>query len=189
MNVNNYTLAVQMIKDSVSARDVGETLGLEIRHGRCQCPIHGGGDFNCVLYNGNRGYYCHVCKSGGDVIKFVQEYHDMSFKDAVSWLNDAFHLGLDLDRKIDPAEARRAEIALQRRKEAREYAEWKDRMRFNMFAMWDEILKLLERRRDLTAPKTADEEWNREFCQVIRLIPAVKQLVKKSYRDYMEGGK
>ena len=113
----------------------------------------------------------------------------MSFKDAIAWLNDTFHLGLDLERKIDPAEAKRAEIALQMRKEAREFEEWKDRMRFNMFAVWDEILKLLENRRDLYAPSSPGEEWNREFCQTVRLIPAVKRLVMKSYWEYMEGGK
>jgi len=181
--MNNYALAAQKIKDSVSARDVGEMLGLEIRRGRCQCPIHGGGDFNCVLYSGNRGYFCHVCKSGGDVIRLVQEYQKCSFKDAVAWLNDTFHLGIDLDRRMDTKEARRAEIDLQRRKEARELEEWKSRMRFNLYLVADELLELLEDQRDRNVPKTPDEKWNPQFCEAIRLIPAARRFVERCHAD------
>ena len=48
--MNQLTIAAQRIKDTISAQDVGVAMGLEIRHGRCRCPLHGGGDFNCVLY-------------------------------------------------------------------------------------------------------------------------------------------
>ena len=68
---NKLTIAAQTIKDRISALEVGNAIGLEIKHGRCQCPFHGGKDFNCVLYKGNRGWYCHVCKSGGDVLSFA----------------------------------------------------------------------------------------------------------------------
>lgn len=176
--MNNYTIAVDKIKDSISAQDVGEALGLEIRHGRCQCPIHGGNDFNCVLYKGNRGYYCHVCKSGGDVIKFVQEYHKTSFKDTISWYNDTFHLGLDLDSKIDPEESRRAEMAVKMRKEAIEAEAWKDKMKFDLFLVADEILCKLEEQRDKNVPQTPDEAWNEQFCQAIKTIPAAKRFVE-----------
>ena len=181
--MNNYTMAADKIKSSVSALDVGEALGLEIRHGRCQCPIHGGNDFNCVLYKGNRGYYCHVCKSGGDVIKFVQEYHKTSFKASVSWINDAFHLGLDLERRIDPEESRRAEMALKMRKEAQEFSVWKDRMRFDLFLAADRILEMLEEQRDLNVPKTPDEPWNAKFCEAVRVIPAARRFAENCMMD------
>jgi len=184
--MNNYTIVVDKIKASISAVDVGEALGLEIRHERCQCPIHGGQDFNCVLYKGDRGYYCHVCKSGGDVIKFVQEYHKSSFKDAVSWCNDAFHLGLDLDRKIDPAEAKRAEIALKMRKEARDLDVWKDRMRFNLFLAADQLVEMLEEQRDLHVPKTPNETWDPKFCEAIRILPAARRFAENCLSDCTE---
>ena len=177
--MNNLMLATQKIKDTISAQDIGEALGLEIRHGRCQCPLHGGNDFNCVLYKGSRGFYCHVCKSGGDVIKFVQQYYKSSFKDSVSWINDTFHLGLDLDRKMDPAEAKRAEIALQKRKREREFQAWKDRMQFDLALAADQIVEKLEKQRDLNAPKTADEPWNRMFCQAVRLLPVARRYAEE----------
>lgn len=187
--MNNFTIATDKIKASISARDVGEALGLEIRHGRCQCPIHGGQDYNCVLYNGNRGYYCHVCKSGGDVIKFVREYHKSSFKDAIAWFNDTFHMGLDLDSKIDPAEAKRAENAHKMRKEAMELAAWKDKMQFDLFLMADRILEMLEEQRDMNVPKTPDEPWNPKFCDAVKLIPAAKTFSERCLAECIKGEK
>ena len=185
--MNNYTLAVDKIKSSISALDVGEALGLEIRHGRCQCPIHGGQDFNCRLYPGDRGYMCWVCKSGGDVIKFVQEYHKTSFKDTISWFNEVFRLGLDLDSKIDPVEAKRAEMARKMQKEAYELEAWKERMRFDLFLAADRILEMLEEQRDMNMPKYTDDNWNAKFCEAIRVIPAARRFAENCLMDCTKG--
>lgn len=171
--MSRLSVAAQVIKDSVSARDVGDMLGLEIRNGRCKCPIHGGNDYNCVLYKGNRGYYCHVCKAGGDVISFVQKYYDTSFKDAIAWLDDAFHLGLALDKPIDPAKQKEAEIALQRRKRTREFEAWKERMTFDLMLISDRIVERLEEVRDKDRPRTYGA-WNERFCTAVRLLPEAK---------------
>ena len=169
--INKLTIAAQTSKDSVSALDVGRALGLEIRHGRCQCPIHGGKDYNCVLYQGNRGYYCHVCKSGGDVISFVRSYyHDKQFKDIISWFDGTFNLGLDIDGYIDPAERKRAENALQRRKRAYELHEWKNRMQFELAITAEQIVRRLEDVRDEHRPRTYGT-WDEEFYTAVRLLP------------------
>ena len=181
--MTKLSLAVQRIKDNVSAQDVGQALGLEIRHGRCKCPLHGGNDFNCVLYKGNRGFYCHVCKHGGDVVSFVQQYHNMSFKDSVAWFDGTFHLGLELDKPMNPTEARQAEIALQMRKEAQFHEAEMDRMRFGLFLLADMILEKLEEQRDLYVPKTADEPWKKEFCNAIRMIPAAHRFADRCLMD------
>ena len=175
---NNLSLAAQKIKDSVSALDVGEAIGLEIRRGRCKCPIHGGNDFNCVLYGGDRGYYCHVCKSGGDVIKFVQEYHGTSFKEAVEWFNSTFSLGMDIESPLSPEAVKQAENARKTREEERELREWVERMQFDLMLAGDLILEKLEEQRDANLPKTPDETWNRKFCEAVQLIPVAKRFVQ-----------
>lgn len=185
--MNNYTIAAQTIKDTISAMDVGQAMGLEIRHGRCRCPIHGGQDFNCVLYKGNRGFYCHVCKSGGDVISFAQRYYDMNFKDCVSWFNDTFHMGLNLDRTITPEERRRAEMAQKTRKEAIEFQQWKERMKFDMALLADRILEIAENQRDRHVPKTKDEPWDAKFCEAIRVIPAARRFAEDCMMDCIDG--
>lgn len=186
LSLNKYDMAVQTIKGSVSALDVAEALGLEVRHGRCQCPIHGGQDFNCVLYKGSRGYYCHVCKDGGDVIKFVREYYGMTFKDAVAWFRDIFNLPLDLEGKIDPEKQRQAEIAIKMRKRAIAIREWKERTQFGLFLMADEILRRLEDQRDRNVPTKADEPWNKEFAEAVRLIPTARRFAEECYARCMK---
>lgn len=173
--MNNLTIASQTIKDTISALDVGQAIGLEIRHGRCKCPIHGGNDFNCVLYQGNRGYYCHVCKSGGDVISFAQQYYKLSFKDCIAWFNDTFHLGLDLVSTITPEKRRQAEKALQMRKRAIEFQQWKERLRFDLALTADEIVRKLEEQRDRNVPATVGEAWNDLFCEAVELLPEARR--------------
>lgn len=184
--MNALTLAVQTIKDNVSALDVGEAIGLEVRHGRCKCPIHNGNDFNCVLYKGDRGYYCHVCKSGGDVISFVKEYYKMSFKDAVSWLNSTFSLGMDVQSKLDPETAKRAEKQAEMRKEKRELLDWKKDAQYGLALGVSKIAQRLEEMRDDNEPKDRDAEWNPAFCRALRLLPGATRLAQDCMFDSFE---
>lgn len=184
--MNSITLAVQKIKDTISAQDVGRLLGLEIRHGRCQCPIHGGKDFNCVLYKGNRGFYCHVCKSGGDVIRFAQLCNGTPFKDTVMWLSDAFNLGIDFSVKLDPDAAKQAEIALKRRRQEIDFIDWKKRMSFDLSLSADEIVKRLETIRDENVPKTPDEPWNVAFRMSVCLLPEAQKFADDAAMNCIE---
>ena len=183
--MSKLTIAAQTIKDTVSAMDVGNAIGLEIRHGRCQCPFHGGKDFNCVLYGGRRGWYCHVCKQGGDVLSFAQQYYNMSFKDCVAWFCTTFRLPLDIDGDIDPQKQREAEIALQRRKRARELQEWKDRMMFGLSLFADRITERLEKERDIHRPRTYGA-WDEEFCMAVRTLPEARAFTDECETDCMK---
>ena len=183
--MNNLTIAAQTIKDNVSAQDVGMALGLEIRNGRCKCPIHGGGDYNCVLYKGDRGYYCHVCKSGGDVIRFVREYNKMSFSEAVGWLNRTFSLGLELSAKIDPEKQKRAEIALQRRKRVRELRMQVERTKYDLWLCGEKLTEKLEEARDEHRPRTYGA-WNEAFCTAVKLIPYMQRMTEECEMNCIE---
>ena len=177
--INKLGLAAQVIKDRISAVDVAEAIGLEIKHGRCQCPIHGGHDFNCVLYKGNRGFYCHVCKAGGDVVSFVRQYYSMSFKECISWFNSTFSLGMDIDSPMSPEAVKQAENAQRMRKEMHEFQEWKDRMQFNLFLAADRILQALEEQRDANIPNDPNGPWNRTFVRAVWSIPVARRLVEE----------
>ena len=181
--MNQLTLAAQMIKEIISAQDVGRALGLEIRHGRCQCPIHGGQNYNCVLYPGNRGFYCHTCKAGGDCISLVQHYYDTSFKNAVIWLNEAFHLNLNIDSPLPP-DALEAAKKRQREHEAREaFRKWQEDIKFNNALAAYELVRRLEIQRDENTPKTPDESWTPPFCQAVELLPVAKQMAEDAWYD------
>ena len=182
--MNQLTLAVQTIKETISTIDVANAIGLEVRHGRCQCPIHGGTDFNCRLYPGNRGYMCWVCKSAGDVINFVRNiYHDMSFRNSISWFNDNFHLNLNIDSPLSP-EALEAAKKRQREHDAKEaFRRWEEEIKFSNALDTFELLRRLEVQRDENTPKTPDESWTPPFCQAVELLPTVRQMAEDAWYD------
>lgn len=127
----NLREACAMIKQSVSAAQAADALGLAPdRYGRCRCPVHNGQDRNLKVYSGQKGYYCYVCHSGGDVIDLVQNANRCSLKEAVDWLDSAFRLGLEQDDRQAMEAARRA---AERRKREQERNE---RMRERDFSLW-----------------------------------------------------
>jgi hypothetical protein len=136
--------------------------------------MHGGHDFNCVLYKGNRGFYCHVCKQGGDVIRFVQQYYSMAFKDAVMWFNSTFHMCMDIESPMSPEAVKRAEFAQRMRATEREQKEWSDRMRFDLYLAAEEIVSRLENERDSKRPRTYGDRWDPDFCAAVDALPKAR---------------
>ena len=95
------------LKESVTGRMIVEAFrpDLRIRHGRIQCPIHGGDHYNLALYR--NGYHCFVCCCSGDVIQLTMHLTGCDFVSSVTGINDTFGLGLDLSGPRTMAEKRR----------------------------------------------------------------------------------
>ena len=168
-----------IVKENVSALDTGRALGLEIRRNRCRCPIHGGHDYNCVLYSGNRGFYCHVCKAGGDVIKLVQlAMNGMPFPDVLRWFNGTFSLGMDIDSSKDKNRLKQAKKRLNRKAETRAFRERVERLNYDMFLAVSTALDRMEEQRDENRPRRYGEEWNKEFCDAVTAIPELRSAVE-----------
>lgn len=71
-----------------------------------QCPWHD--DTNPSLtINDQKGFcFCHVCRGGGDVVKYVQQRKGLGFRDAVQVTADLMGVQVETDDE-DPAEAAR----------------------------------------------------------------------------------
>ena len=86
---------VQVIHDTVSIEDVIMLYrpDIQIRHGRCPCPIHNGKDYNMSF---NKDYYkCFVCGEGGDVISLVQNMFQYRTRvDAIKRICSDFDTGV-----------------------------------------------------------------------------------------------
>lgn len=176
MNRDQLAVCADYVKEHISALDAGHALGLDIRRGRCKCPIHGGHDYNCVLYPGNRGYVCHTCKSGGDVIRLVRETNaGMSFSDALRWFNSMFDLGMNIDSPADEKRLKQAKDRIKRKEQERAFRERVDKARYDMFLAADKALERLEQQRDDNRPRTYNEPWNDAFAEAVILIPTVRQ--------------
>lgn len=186
--MNNYAIAVDIIKNNISALDVGKTIGLNIdNHGRCPCPFHNGKDRNMKLFTGNRGYSCFVCHNSGDVISFVRQYYSMSFKDCVAWFNDTFRLGLDIESPMSQDELKRAENARKMRERERAFHEWKDYARFRLALDADEIVGKLEEQREQHMPKTPYEAWDEKFCEAVEALPEARRFADDCMMNCMKG--
>lgn len=172
----------ETIKENVSAQDVGLAMGLKIMRGRCQCPIHGGHDFNCRLYPGDRGFVCHVCKVGGDVIKLYRASNpDVSFPDTVRWFNDTFGLGMDVDSPVDQKRLESAKKRLKRKADQRMDQEHFREMMFDMYLTSMDALRRFEDIRDENRPRRYGDEWNKAFADAVQAVPEINR-----YIDYFE---
>ena len=176
---DDWAVYADTVKENVSALDVGHALGLDIRKGRCKCPIHGGHDYNCVLYTGNRGFVCHVCKAGGDVIKLVmQTIPGMSFPDAIRWFNSTFDLGMDIDSSKDENRLKKAKNALKRKAEQRRFSEHIEKLDYDLYLAVCTAYNRLEKQRDANRPKRYSEDWNQPFAEAVELLPELKEYME-----------
>lgn len=114
----DYRNLAQTVISSVSCLDAAHAMGINTDYkGRCQCFFHGGDHRNLKIYGEDRGYYCFVCHAYGNVIDLVMKYQNISFMQAIEWLNDSFSLGLDfggkaqrLSYKVRRSRHRKAEV-------------------------------------------------------------------------------
>lgn len=103
------------VKEAVSMPQVAEYYGLQMnRKGLCLCPFHNDNKPSLKIYPNGRGFYCFSCGAGGDPIKFVSLYREVSNVEAAKELAAAF--GVPLSEPVTYREKREAELAMKRRK-------------------------------------------------------------------------
>lgn len=94
----NHAQAAEVIKNTVSMRDVAGMLGFTPgRGGFMVCPFHGDHDASLKIYDtkgGHSGWHCFGCGRGGSVIDFVMESEKCNFQMAVRIINDRMGLNL-----------------------------------------------------------------------------------------------
>ena len=175
--VKDCSAWAELVKSSVSALDAGRALGLEInRDGRCKCPFHNGGDFNMKLYTGDKGYHCFVCHEHGDVIELVQGVNGCGFTEAVQWLSDAFHLGIDTNTAVTDETRQRAKKRAKTRRELARLHREADERAFDTFLNAADLARTVEQVIEDRRPASPDEEWNKAFCKALGMRERVMEL-------------
>jgi DNA primase len=72
--------------------DIVETIMAELdlkktgRNYKALCPFHIEKTPSFIVSTEKQTYHCFGCHEHGDVITFIQKYHDLSFKDALAYL-------------------------------------------------------------------------------------------------------
>ena len=107
------------IKNRVPMRDVAEMYGITVgRNGLARCPFHDEKTASMKIYDGNRGFYCFGCGTGGDVVKFTALLFNLTNVDAAKKLVADFALETAGER--NQAAIKRAEEEEFRRESLRE---------------------------------------------------------------------
>jgi DNA primase len=134
-----------------------------------KCPLHNGKDYNCGI---KQDYiHCFVCGESADVISFVINYYGLSFKEAITKLNNDFHLGLPIGEKLD----RRKQIDLARksfnaRREREKQKNEHNRLKSSRETDLDEWVRL-DKQRMQYKPKTQNEALHPLFVEAIINLP------------------
>ena len=116
---------------AVTCEDLARAEGLEIRHGRIQCPLHGGHNFNFKLGGTTGRGYCFKCGRYADSVSLAAALWHVSQREAAEELNVRFNLGL-APATVTAAErerreaARRSERDLQQREHEQDVREWSE---------------------------------------------------------------
>ena len=85
-----------------------------IRYKAC-CPFHSEDTPSFMVDPGRGTWYCFgACKEGGNVIKFVQKYNHMNFREACLWLADKYGIHIDDEQEKPSAD----EIRRQKKRES-----------------------------------------------------------------------
>ena len=171
--------AVPLAKQSVTARQAAEALGLQVdRHGRCACPIHGGHDRNCKLYDGERGYYCFVCHSAGSVIDLVMNVLGTDMTEALRWLDSTFRLGLEIGEPTDRRKAGAVRKAVARKRELRmrqeEHRRELNRIKLDAVTLGMEIDRVIEAER----PRRYSDGFSDAFCAALSAREQLREVEK-----------
>lgn len=91
---NNDVDRVRDASDIVGV--IGDHLALKAK-GReyvCLCPFHNDRNPSMCVVPAKQMYHCFVCGAGGDVFRFMMEYHSMTFREALTHLADRANIEL-----------------------------------------------------------------------------------------------
>lgn len=82
------------ILNSIKMIDIINKYNIPYRNGKVSCPFHGIDKHpSAKIYETN--FHCFTCSKHLDVIGFVEDFFNLSFKDAMQKINYDFGLGLD----------------------------------------------------------------------------------------------
>lgn len=157
----------EKILQSIDMRMIAELYGLEInRSGFCKCPFHSEKTPSMKLYP--KSFYCYGCGTGGDVIKFVQLYHNIGFREAMLKINDDFRLGLTMEK---PQKSEKSDYMKLARLN-RQFDEWEK----NTFIMVSRSFRILREWQKEYAPENPDDTPDERFRLSIELLDRVEYL-------------
>lgn len=158
-----------LIKQSVSCRDLIDSLGIKLENNKALCPFHLDSTPSMQIYDD--GFRCWSCGTFGDVIDLAEAYYGCDKKDAIIRLNQDFNLQLPIGEEL--SEHKRIELQRQenKRMRAKNIAELKRvATEANYWFLYDMVLKLTEQIKAF-APQNPTEPQHPLFLSALIDLP------------------
>lgn len=166
-----------IIRESVSAIDAAKAYGLEVNKcGFARCWNHKDNHASVKFYEGNRGWHCFSCNAGGSVIDFVSSYFGISFKDAISKINDDFNLNLPIDSRASEQQKRRSynlRAKHNREKTIRDKLEQNYQEALKVYTMYDKNSRKY-------APKSPADDVRPEFVEAMSNLTSAEENLREA---------
>lgn len=177
----------EQIKYRINMRDVLDRYGIAVnRKGFAKCPLHGEKTASFGIYDKDRKYHCFGCGKSGDILKFVQEYFNIDFRQAIVKLNSDFCLNLPLNGQKQMSAKERKEM-LDRERERKQLKAERERIKADKelqyakaFARYHGLIIALQEFK----PKTQDEELHPRFIEALTQIDNAEYELNYAEREY-----
>lgn len=178
------------IKEQVTTRQACQMYGIPInRSGFARCVAHNDTKPSMKVYDGNRGWYCFACNTGGDVISLVQLALGVDYKTAIARINDDFGLHLPLNRSLTASEKAAMEQEAQKRKRLiAEIEAFKQKVEDDYWKAFD-IWWGYEKNRLQYAPKDASEELHPLYVEAMQRLPEAEDELNRADDRRKNNGK
>lgn len=163
------------IKSRVTPKQLFSHYGFQPdRSGFVKCPLHGERTASLKVYDDGRGWCCHGCHKGGDVINFVREYFGLDFRDACMKINEDFRLVLPIGERIDRRKQLEMGREAFRRKQAQEQRERRAQELEDAFWAAFERWNNLDTQKRLYAPRSPSDGFHPLFIEALQNIDGVE---------------
>lgn len=168
----NGTYIANEITNRIDTIEVFEYYGLQPnRKGFICCPFHNEKTPSFKVYKGNGGYHCFGCGEHGSIIDFVMRYFDLSFKEAITKLNNDLNLGLPIGEKLD--RRKKLDIAkksFKARQERERQQNEHNQLKNNREIALDEWIRF-DKQKMKYKPKSQNEDLHPLFVEAIINLP------------------
>jgi len=166
-------------KESLDIADVAQRYGVHVVRGnKAHCPFHADRTPSLSFYDSNRKFHCFSCGAHGDVIDLVQILLNVSSKEALRELNDAYHLGLDLDT---PPSAEKVRRAVSRRRQIQQEKELFEQWDIGSFQILSTYCRTLRDWKRKYAPDFPNEPLHPRFVEALHRLGYIEYLLDTVY--------
>lgn len=173
MNKPSNSYYAEQIKSQIGIVEALKRYGFCVNQsGRMPCPLHGGKNPNFAIKSNY--WHCFKCGKSGDLISFVQEYFNLSFRDALVKINQDFSIGLPIGERVSRSkQLQMAKSVYDRARAQREIDIKKSKLDEEYEKAFAEYLRLEQQKREF-APTG--------YCDLhSKYIEAIKELPHASY--------